>query len=64
MEYGVVVWLDDLSDGSRRYAAVCPAISYAHDQGDTEAEAWVGAATCTPTRPGMGNCWTDQNHAR
>lgn len=39
MEYDVVVWLDDLSDGSKCYAAVCPAVCRAHGQGDTEAEA-------------------------
>lgn len=44
MKYDVVVWLDDLSDGSRCYAAVCPAINYAHGQGDTEAEALAEAA--------------------
>ena len=43
MEYEVVVWLDDLSDGSRCYAAVCPAINYAHGQGDTEEEALAEA---------------------
>ena len=44
MEYDVVVWLDELSDGSTCYAAVCPAINYAHGQGDTEAEALAEAA--------------------
>ncbi len=44
MEYDVVVWLDDLSDGSKCYAAVCPAIVYAHGQGDTEEEALAEAA--------------------
>ena len=44
MEYDVVVWLDDLSDGSKCYAAVCPAINFAHGQGDTEAEALAEAA--------------------
>ena len=44
MEYDVVVWLDDLSDGSKCYAAICPAISYAHGQGDTEEEALADAA--------------------
>ena len=44
MEYDVVVWLDDLSDGSKCYAAVCPAIDHAHGQGDTEEEALVDVA--------------------
>lgn len=44
MEYDVVVWRDELSDGSTCYAAVCPAINYAHGQGDTEAEALTEAA--------------------
>ena len=44
MEYEVVVWLDDLSDGSTCYAAVCPAIAHAHGQGDTEEEALAEAA--------------------
>ena len=44
MKYDVVVWLDDLSDGSKCYAAVCPAIVYAHGQGDTEEEALAEAA--------------------
>lgn len=44
MEYDVVVWLDDLSDGSKCYAAVCPAIAHAHGQGDSEEEALVEAA--------------------
>ena len=44
MEYDVVVWLDELSGGSTCYAAVCPAINYAHGQGDTEAEALAEAA--------------------
>ena len=44
MEYDVVVWLDDLSDGSKCYAAVCPAIDHAHGQGDTEEEALIDVA--------------------
>ncbi len=44
MEYEVVVWLDDLSDGSTCFAAVCPAIAHAHGQGDTEDEALTDAA--------------------
>ena len=44
MEYDVVVWRGTLSDGSKCYAAVCPAIVYAHGQGDTEEEALVEAA--------------------
>ena len=37
MECEVVVWLDDLSDGSKCYAAVFPALNHANGQGDTEA---------------------------
>jgi predicted RNase H-like HicB family nuclease len=44
MEYDVVVWRGTLSDGSICYAAVCPAISHAHGQGETEAEALVDVA--------------------
>ncbi len=44
MDYDVVVWLDDLSDGSKCYAAVCPAIAHAHGQGDSEEEALAEAA--------------------
>lgn len=39
MDYDVVVWLDELSDGSTCYAAVCPAVRRVHGQGDTEDEA-------------------------
>ena len=44
MECEVVVWLDDLSDGSKCYAAVFPALNHANGQGDTEAEALVEVA--------------------
>ena len=44
MEYDVVFWVDDLSDGATCYAAVCPAIAHAHGQGDTEAEALAEVA--------------------
>ena len=44
MEYDVVVWRGVLSDGSICYAAICPAISHAHGQGDTEAEALADVA--------------------
>lgn len=44
MQYDVVLWQGVLSDGSICYAAVCPAISYAHGQGDTAAEALAEAA--------------------
>ena len=39
LEYDVVVWRDELSDGSTCYAAICPAVLRCHGQGDTEAEA-------------------------
>lgn len=39
MEYDVVVWRDELSDGSICYAAICPALRHAHGQGETEDEA-------------------------
>ena len=44
MEYDVVVWKGTLSDGPICYAAICPAISHAHGQGDTEAEALADVA--------------------
>ena len=44
MNYDVVVWLDDLSDGSKCYAAVCPALNHANGQGNTEAEALAEVA--------------------
>ena len=44
MECEVVVWLDDLSDGSKCYAAVFPALNHANGQGDTEEEALVEVA--------------------
>ena len=44
MEYDVVIWRDTLSDGSICYAAICPAVAYAHGQGDTEEEALVDVA--------------------
>ena len=44
MEYDVVFWRDSLSDGSICYAAICPAVAYAHGQGDTEAEALADVA--------------------
>lgn len=44
MQFDVVLWQGVLSDGSICYAAVCPAINYAHGQGDTEEEALADAA--------------------
>ena len=44
MEYDVVVWRGTLSDGSICYAAICPAISHAHGQGDTEEEVLADVA--------------------
>ncbi len=44
MECEVVVWQDDLSDGSTCYAAVFPALNHANGQGDTEEEALVEVA--------------------
>ena len=44
MEYDVVIWSDELSDGSTCYAAICPAVAYAHGQGDTEDEALIDVA--------------------
>ena len=44
MEYDVVIWRDTLSDGSICYAAICPAVAYAHGQGDTEEEALADVA--------------------
>ena len=38
MQFDVVLWQDYLSDGSLCYAAMCPAVDYAHGQGDTVAE--------------------------
>ena len=37
--FEVVVWRDEISDGTRRYAAWCPAAIGVWGQGDTEAEA-------------------------
>lgn len=39
MEYDVVIWRDNLSDGTICYAALCPALRHAHGQGGTEDEA-------------------------
>lgn len=44
MECEVVVWQDELSDGSTCYAAVFPALNHANGQGDTEEEALVEVA--------------------
>lgn len=44
MECEVVVWQDDLSDGSTCYAAVFPALNHANGQGDTEEEALAEVA--------------------
>ena len=44
MEYDVVVWRGTLSDGSACYAAICPAVAYAHGQGSTEEEALFDVA--------------------
>ena len=38
MQFDVVLWQDWLSDGSICYAAMCPAVDYAHGQGDTVEE--------------------------
>ena len=38
MRYDVVLWQGALSDGSTCYAAMCPAVDYAHGQGDTVEE--------------------------
>ena len=38
MQFDVVLWQGVLSDGSICYAAMCPAVGYAHGQGDTVAE--------------------------
>ena len=37
--FEVVVWQDEISDGTRHYAAWCPAAIGVWGQGDTEAEA-------------------------
>ena len=37
--FEVVVWQDEISDGTQRYAAWCPAAIGVWGQGDTEAEA-------------------------
>ena len=44
MKYDVIVWRGTLSDGSTCYAAICPAVAYAHGQGDTEDEALADVA--------------------
>lgn len=44
MQFDVVLWQGVLSDGSICYAAMCPAVDYAHGQGDTEAEALADVA--------------------
>ena len=44
MEYDVVVWRDELSDGSICYAAICSALRHAHGQGETEDEALAEVA--------------------
>lgn len=44
MEYDVVVWQDELSDGTTCYAAVFPALNHANGQGDTEEDALVEVA--------------------
>lgn len=38
MQFDVVLWQGVLSDGSICYAAMCPAVDYAHGQGDTVEE--------------------------
>ena len=38
MQFDVVLWQDTLSDGAVCYAAMCPAVDYAHGQGDTVEE--------------------------
>ena len=46
LEFDVVVWQDELSDGSICYAAWCTAVAGTWGQGDTEQEALdaIGAA--------------------
>ena len=44
MEYDVVVWRDELSDGATCYAAICPSVGHGHGQGDTEEEALIDVA--------------------
>ena len=38
MQFDVVLWQGVLSDGAICYAAMCPAVDYAHGQGDTVEE--------------------------
>ena len=56
MQFDVVLWQDWLSDGSICYAAMCPAVDYAHGQGDkveeTLAEAANAIAVFLEHRPG------------
>ena len=62
MEYEVVVGQDILSDGSVCCAAVCPAVNYAHGQGNTEVEALAGHIPrryLIRTRPGTASLLTD-----
>lgn len=67
MGYDVVVWVDDLSDGSTCFAAVCPAVDHAHGQGDTEMEVLIDVADTmalylekTPDRVKVGQAAADE----